>query len=107
MSGLVTFVSLGPGDPSLRTARAAQRLAAADVVLRDEDAPTVERMIELSRAGKRVARAVAGDVLSSADALHEVLEVAAAGVPFEIVPGVGARAAAAAFAGVVGRARLS
>jgi len=104
MSGLVSFVSLGPGDPSLRTARAEQRLAAADVVLRDEDAAPVERLVELARAGKRVVRAVAGDALSSADALREVLSVAEAGVPFEIVPGVGARAAAAAFAGVVGKA---
>jgi uroporphyrinogen III methyltransferase/synthase len=104
MSGLVSFVSLGPGDPSLRAARAEQRLAAADVVLRDEDAAPVERLVELARSGKRVVRAVDGDALSSADALREVLAVAEAGVPFEIVPGVGARAAAATFAGVVGRA---
>lgn len=104
MSGLVTFVSLGPGDATLRTARAEARLSAADLVVHDEDGLPPARLVELARAGKRVVRAVAGDALSSADALREVLEVAASGVPYEVVPGVGARAAAAAFAGVFGRA---
>jgi uroporphyrinogen III methyltransferase/synthase len=104
MPGLVTFVSLGPGDAALRTSRAEARLAAADVVVRDDDALPPARLVELARSGKHVVRAVVGDALSSADALREVLEVAASGVPYEVVPGVGARAAAAAFAGVVGRA---
>jgi uroporphyrinogen III methyltransferase/synthase len=101
--GAVCFVGLGPGDPRLRTERAADRLAGADVVLRDGEA-TPERLIALARGGKRVVRAVEGDALESPAVLAEALAVSQAGVAIEVVPGVGARAAAAAFAGVLGRA---
>ena len=100
--GLVSFVGAGPGDPGLRTARAAQRLAEADVVFEDE--VPAGRLVELAREGKRVVRLVAGDALESPAVVAQALAVAAAGVPFEVVPGVGARGAAAAFAGVLGRA---
>ena len=36
MSGFVSFVSAGPGDPELLTLKAAARLKAADVVLYDD-----------------------------------------------------------------------
>jgi uroporphyrinogen III methyltransferase/synthase len=104
----VSFVSLGPGDPSLRTARAAARLAEADVVLTDAEAPegtAATQLVALAREGKHVARAVPGDATASVPVLREVLAVVAAGIGFEIVPGVGARAAGAAFAGLVGRGR--
>lgn len=104
MGGLVSFVSLGPGDPELRTARATSRLAQADVVVGADKAVSPEKLVAMARAGKIVARAVTGDALSSVHALEEVLAVSRAGVPIEVVPGVGARSAAAAFAGVVGRA---
>ncbi len=104
MGGLVSFVSLGPGDPELRTSRATQRLAQADVVVNADKAVSPEKLVAMARAGKVVARAVVGDALSSVRALEEVLAVSQAGVPIEVVPGVGARSAAAAFAGVVGRA---
>ena len=52
----------------------------------------------LALAGKRVVRSTAGDALESVRVLEEVLAVARAGVPFEIVPGLGARALAAAYA---------
>ena len=100
--GLVSFVGAGPGDPSLRTAQAAQRIAEADVVLEVE--ARVETLIELAREGKRVAYLVAGDPLESRAVVAQVRAVAAAGVPFDVLPGVGARGAAAAFAGVLGRA---
>ena len=107
--GLVSFVSLGPGDPALHTVRAAARLAEADAVVSDaeaaDDAGLAARLIGLAREGKRVVRAAAGDLTRSVPVMREVLAVAAAGVPFEIVPGVGARSAAAAFAGLVGRGR--
>jgi uroporphyrinogen III methyltransferase/synthase len=101
--GAVCFVGLGPGDPRLRTQRAADRIAGADVVIRDGEA-TPERLIALAREGKRVLRAVEGDALESPGVLAEALAVARAGVAIEVVPGVGARSAAAAFAGVLGRA---
>jgi uroporphyrinogen III methyltransferase/synthase len=102
--GMVSFVGLGPGDPALLTVRAKQRMAQADVVVGDEDGAPVSRLIELAQEGKRVVRVVAGDALESPRILEEVRETSRAGVAFEVVPGVGARGAAAAFAGVVGRA---
>jgi uroporphyrinogen III methyltransferase/synthase len=101
---LVSFVSLGPGDAALRTERAARRLDEADVVVGADDVADAEQLIALARAGKRVVRAVAGEALESPEALALARAVAGAGVAIEVVPGVGARAAAAAFAGVVGRA---
>jgi uroporphyrinogen III methyltransferase / synthase len=104
----VSFVSLGPGEPALRTVRAAARLSEADVVVTAMEIPegsAGERLIALARVGKHVARAVEGDTTASVPVLREVLAVAAAGIPFEIVPGVGARSAGAAYAGLVGRAR--
>ncbi|HTQ42521.1 MAG TPA: uroporphyrinogen-III synthase [Polyangiaceae bacterium] len=104
MGGLVSFVSLGPGDPELRTARASARLAQADVVIDANKSVSPEKLVAMARAGKVVARAVVGDALSSVQALKDVLAVSRAGVALEVVPGVGARASAAAFAGLVGRA---
>jgi uroporphyrinogen III methyltransferase/synthase len=104
----VSFVSLGPGDPALRTVRAAARLAEADVVVTCAElaeGSAAERLIALAREGKHVVRAAPGDTTASVRVLREVLAVAAAGIPFEVVPGIGARPTAAAYAGVVGRAR--
>ena len=58
-AGLVSFVGAGPGDPGLRTARAAQRLAEADVVFEVE--VSAQTLIEQARGGKRVACLIAGD----------------------------------------------
>ncbi|MDP9152399.1 MAG: uroporphyrinogen-III synthase [Myxococcota bacterium] len=105
--GVVCFLGLGPGDPVQRTRLAESRLSDADVVVWDEDALEPSRLVALAamaREGKRVVRAVAGDPFESEKATAEVRDVARAGVPFEVVPGVGARAAAGAFAGVVGHA---
>ena len=102
--GLVSFVSLGPGDPALTATRAAARLLAADVVVREGDGATADDLVAHARAGRHVVRTAAGDALESPTIVAEVLAVEHARVPFEIVPGIGARSAAAAFAGVVGRA---
>ncbi|HEV3192773.1 MAG TPA: uroporphyrinogen-III synthase [Polyangiaceae bacterium] len=101
--GLVSFVGLGPGDPRLYSERATERLAQADAVLGD-DAATADKIIALGRQGRRVVRTVAGDPLESPRVVAEVLEVAGAGVPIEVVPAIGLVSAAATFAGVLGRA---
>jgi uroporphyrinogen III methyltransferase / synthase len=104
-TGIVSFVGLGPGDPALHTARAADRIARADVVahgLPGDDATTPARLVALARAGQRVACALPGAGLESPSAIEALREVARAGVAFEVVPGLGAGEVAMAFAGVVG-----
>jgi uroporphyrinogen III methyltransferase/synthase len=99
----VCFVGLGPGDPGLVTERARARIAAADAVVHDGEA-SAEALVDLARQGKRVVRVVAGDALESPRVMAEAEAVVEAGFAIEVVPGVGARASAAAFGGVVGRA---
>ena len=101
--GLLSVVGLGPGDPALRTERAVSRIAQADTVTNGSDL-TTETLIELARSGRRIVRVVAGDPLESPHVLAEVRDAARAGVAVEVVPGIGALAAAGAFAGVIGRA---
>jgi uroporphyrin-III C-methyltransferase/precorrin-2 dehydrogenase/sirohydrochlorin ferrochelatase len=60
----------------------------------------IARMIEAARAGKRVVRLHAGDPLVFARGGEEVDALAAAGIPWEVVPGVSAVTAAPAAAGV-------
>jgi uroporphyrinogen III methyltransferase/synthase len=102
-SGRVSFVSFGPGDAGLVGERVAERMMEADVIVHEGQGKTAADLAELARAGQRVVRVVRGDALESVPVLEEVLAVSRSGVPFEVVPGVGARAAAAAYAGVVGR----
>jgi uroporphyrin-III C-methyltransferase len=125
MTGFVSFVSAGPGDPELLTLKAVARLGAADVVLYDDLASGavldhVRKGANLVSVGKRAGRpsakqehvsrllvdyAATGAVvvrLKSGDAgifgrLEEELEALnAAGIAYEIVPGVTAACAAAA-----------
>lgn len=102
--GLVSFVGAGPGDPALRTERAARRIAEADVVIEAGTNADVEALVAFAREGKRVARIVAGDPLESPAIVAQARAVVAAGVALEIVPGIGAQSAVAAFAGVLGPA---
>jgi uroporphyrinogen III methyltransferase / synthase len=102
--GLVSFVGAGPGDPALRTERAARRIAEADVVIEAGTHADVEALVALAREGKRVARVVAGDPLESPAIVAQARAVVAAGVAIEVVPGIGAQSAVAAFAGVLGPA---
>lgn len=128
-TGRVYLIGAGPGDPGLLTLRGAECLRRADVVLYDylvnpqilEHAPlpaqTIclgrhghgrlmpqseinERMIELARSGKTVARLKAGDPAIFARAAEETEALTAAGVPWEIVPGITAALAAGSYAGV-------
>lgn len=99
----MSFVSL-PRVPALASRRAEARVSDSTRVVHDGDGATVDEVIAHARAGERVAWITWGDALESAGVVSAVLAVARAGVPFEVVPGIGAHGAAAAFAGVVGRA---
>jgi len=128
MSGFVSLVGAGPGDPELLTRRAARRLSQADLVLYDalvdpkalELAPTAQRffvgkragrpaisqetinrlLIRAARRGKRVVRLKCGDPFVLGRGGEEALALASAGVPFEVVPGVSSAVAAPALAGI-------
>lgn len=116
----VYIVGAGPGDPDLLTIRAQKLLASADVILYADslvpkqvlemvrpDAeviPTANKtledilplMIGRVRDGKSVVRLHSGDP-SLYSAIHEQMrELAEAGIPFEVVPGISAFQAAAA-----------
>jgi uroporphyrinogen III methyltransferase/synthase len=127
--GVVYLVGAGPGDPGLMTVRGAELVASADVILHDrlipaaalsgarEDAELVyvgkrpgapevpqseiERMmVERARAGRSVVRLKGGDPFVFGRGGEEAETLAAAGVPFEVVPGVTAGVAAPAYAGI-------
>ena len=103
--GIVSFVGMGLGDPVLCTLRAAERAAQADVVVPVTQAAAAADLVALARAGKRVVRELADASLDSPSAVDEVRAVARSGVDFEVVPGVGASAVAAAFGGILGGAK--
>ncbi len=127
--GLVSLVGAGPGDPELLTLKAARRLAEADAVVHDrlvdrrilalarpgttlhdagkrghgeavEQAETTELLVRLARAGQRVVRLKGGDPFVFGRGGEEASALAAAGIPFEIVPGVTAGIAGPAYAGI-------
>ena len=128
MSGFVSLVGAGPGDPDLLTVKAARRLAEADVVLYDalvspavlELAAHAHRfyvgkrarrkamrqetihwlMIRAARRGKRVVRLKCGDPFVFGRGGEEALSLVKAGIPFEVVPGVSSAIAAPALAGI-------
>ena len=126
--GLVSLVGAGPGDPDLLTRKAARLLAEADLVLYDAlVAPetlalatraqrfyvgkrcrrhamaqeTIHRlMVRASRRGHRVVRLKGGDPFVFGRGGEEALALRAAGVPFEVVPGVSSSVAGPALAGI-------
>lgn len=129
MSGFVSFVSSGPGDPELLTLKAARRLAEADVVLFDDlsagpilsharpgaDLVAVGKragrpspkqdhvsrlLVDHALTGAKVVRLKSGDSGIFGRLEEEVNALQAVGVPFEIVPGVPSACAAAAAAGI-------
>jgi uroporphyrinogen III methyltransferase / synthase len=127
--GIVFLVGAGPGDPGLMTRRSLELIASADVVLYDRlippgaldgaraDAdlryvgkepgrPAVAQeeinrlLVELGRGGRRVVRLKGGDPFVFGRGGEEAEALAAAGVRFEVVPGVTAGVAAPAYAGI-------
>ncbi len=81
MSGFVTFISAGPGDPELLTLRGAARLRDADVVLYDDLASGA--ILDLARPGANLV-AVGKRARAALDQQHHVnrllIDYAAAGV---------------------------
>lgn len=127
--GTVSLVGAGPGDPDLLTVKARRLLDEADVVLYDSlvseeirDLPpnSVERidvgkrsggerttqaeinglLIRRATAGDDVVRLKSGDPCVFGRGGEEAEELAAAGVPFEVVPGVTSAIAGPGLAGV-------
>jgi len=129
MSGRVYLVGAGPGDPGLLTARALELIAAADVILYDRLIPraaldgaradaellfvgkegrgasvpqeqTEALMMARAQAGHTVVRLKGGDPFVFGRGGEEALALRAAGIEFEVVPGVTAGVAASAYAGI-------
>ncbi|MFE0153847.1 uroporphyrinogen-III synthase [Nonomuraea sp. NPDC059007] len=112
-SGFVAFVGAGPGDPNLLTLRGAELLGKADAVVLDEDlfGPLLRHCREgvevvegdyLKRAGDGglVVRLCEGDPMLFSSITEEVAACTAAGVDFEIVPGVPPATAVLTYAGI-------
>jgi len=127
--GTVHLVGAGPGDPGLITVRGQRILESADVVVYDrlvapellESAkPEAKRLsagkapggrgptqaqinaqiIEHARAGRSVCRLKGGDPFVFGRGAEEIADVAAAGIPWDVVPGVTSAVAAPATAGI-------
>lgn len=127
--GLVSLIGAGPGHPDLLTLRAHRALQKADVVLYDAllgegfqdlfpphalaipagkrcgglgstQAEIHELLLEHAWAGRRVARLKGGDPLIFGRGGEEAAFLEAAGIPFELIPGVSALQGAASAAGI-------
>lgn len=128
-AGSVVLVGAGPGDAGLMTLRGLRALNEADVILHDRlvsaevlrlarrDAELIEvgkqagnhhttqeriheLLLEHARAGKRVVRLKGGDSFVFGRGGEELEVLAQAGIAFEVVPGITAALACAAYAGV-------
>ncbi|MFO0633314.1 MAG: uroporphyrinogen-III C-methyltransferase [Nannocystaceae bacterium] len=130
MTGLVSLVGAGPGDPGLLTLAGRDRLARADVVVADylvnpallvhcrascelhvrdagprggvalDQAQTNALLVAKARANLRVVRLKGGDPCLFGRGGEEAQALARAGVPFELVPGVPSPLAAPQYAGI-------
>ncbi|MFO1020316.1 MAG: uroporphyrinogen-III C-methyltransferase [Planctomycetales bacterium] len=129
LPGKVYLVGGGPGDPGLLTLRGCECLRRADLVLYDglvnpwllrltrgtaertartnhdgqrllDQEQINGRLIEAARSGKTVVRLKGGDPLVFGRGAEEAAALRAAGIPYEIVPGVTAAIAASAYAGI-------
>ena len=129
MTGFVTFVSAGPGDPDLLTVRAVKALGRADAVLFDDlssgpilalakpgadmvgvgkragrASPKQDHvsrlLVDYALTGAHVVRLKSGDSGIFGRLEEELTALRAAGIGCEIIPGVTSASAAAAAAGI-------
>ncbi|SDQ57161.1 uroporphyrinogen-III C-methyltransferase [Pseudoxanthomonas sp. CF125] len=128
-AGSVVLVGAGPGDPGLVTLNALRAMNEADVILHDRlvsaevlrlarrDAIRIEvgksagrhstsqdeihaLMLKHARQGKRVVRLKGGDPFVFGRGGEELEFLRAHDVPFEVIPGITAAVACAAYAGI-------
>jgi len=136
VSGFVSFVGSGPGDPELLTLKAVERLGRADAVLYDDlsSGPILEHarkgadlvsvgkragrtsprqdhvsrlLVDYANGGGRIVRLKSGDGGIFGRLEEELIALHAEGIAFEIVPGVPSACAAAAVAGIPLTRRLT
>ena len=127
--GFVYLIGAGPGDPGLITVKGRECLARAEVILYDylanerllehahpgteliyagkvggahnrEQVQINDLLVAKAQEGKVVARLKGGDPFIFGRGGEECEALVAAGIPFEIVPGVTAAVGAAAYAGI-------
>ncbi|MGB9616521.1 MAG: uroporphyrinogen-III C-methyltransferase [Desulfomonilaceae bacterium] len=127
--GIVYLAGAGPGDPGLITLKAHEKIKTADVVIYDylagHELTTLARpdaeliyvgktgsqhtlkqreinalLVQKAREGKTVVRLKGGDPFLFGRGGEEAEELVAAGIPFEVIPGVTSAIAAPAYAGI-------
>ena len=136
MTGFVSFVGSGPGDPELLTLKAVDRLKRADAVLFDDlsagpilsharsgadlvgvgkraGRPSPKQnhvsqlLVDYAQTGQRIVRLKSGDGGTFGRLEEELDALKAADIPYEIIPGVPSACAAAAAAGIPLTRRLT
>lgn len=136
MSDFVSFIGSGPGDPELLTLKAVDRMQKADAVLFDDlssgpilshahdDADLVgvgkragrpspkqdhvsRLLVDYAKTGARVVRLKSGDGGLFGRLEEELVALRAAGIEYEIIPGIPSAVAAAAAAGIPLTRRLT
>ncbi|MBT8407993.1 MAG: uroporphyrinogen-III C-methyltransferase [Alphaproteobacteria bacterium] len=136
MTGFVSFVGSGPGDPELLTLKAVDRLKRADAVLFDDlssgpilgharpgadlvgvgkragrASPRQDHvsrlLVDYAGTGQRIVRLKSGDAGLFGRLEEELAALRAAGIAYEIIPGVPSACAAAAAAGIPLTRRLT